>query len=378
MFERIKPYFIICLAVFTTTVILWVPFLLKWHSIGHLHIANGLSMLDLYRHWDGALYVLVAKTWYDPTSWLLKQTPLGLPINYFPAHFPLYPFLISLLAPIIGYLKAMLVWPVLFAAGYGCLFYYLIKRFKLTAKPLVLTLVALFFTPRFFVVRSSPAPETIFMFLVLLSLTLFLERKIFWAMLVGAISVWLRSPGLLLFLGFGLYYLEQIYKQQKMIWSSLWLLLGPLSLGLLFGFYYLKTGDFWAYFHSGDNIHLLFPPFQVFNQNAVWVGTGWLEDIMFIYFFYLLALFYLWQNQKLRPVFYFMLIYFLAIISIEHRDISRYSLGMLPFGLIAFEKFFTNKKVVAVGLILLPALFMYAWNFLLHNVAPITEWNLFQ
>lgn len=335
-------------------------------------------MLDLYKHWDGALYILVAKSWYNPESWLLKQFPLGLSPQYFPAHFPLYPFLISLLAPIIGYLKSMLIWPVLFAAGYACLFYYFVKKFKLTSKPLLLSLVALFFTPRFFVVRSAPAPETIFIFLVLLSMTFFLEKRYFLASLVAALSVWLRSPGLLLFAGYGLYFLSQIWQKRKMVWNAFWLFLGPLSLGLLFGFYYLKTNDFWAYFHSGDNIHLLFPPFQVFNQQATWVGTGWLEEVLFVFYFYLLALFTLYQNQKLRPVFYFMLVYFLAIISVEHRDISRYSLGMLPFGLIAFEKFLTNKKVVLTGLILLPALYVYAWNFLLHNVAPITQWQLFQ
>jgi len=335
-------------------------------------------MLNLYKHWDGALYILVAKSWYNPDSWLLKQFPLGLSPHYFPAHFPLYPFLISLLSPVFGYLKAMLIWPVLFAAIYGSLFYYFVKKFKLTAKPLLLSLVALFFTPRFFVVRSAPAPETIFMFLMLLSMTFFVSKRYFWASLIAAFAVWLRSPGLLLFIGYGLYFLVQIWQKRKMFWSALWLLLGPLSLGLLFGFYYLKTGDFWAYFHSGDNIHLLFPPFQVFNQNAVWVGTGWLEDIMFYFFFYLLALWQLWEKPNLRPVFYFMLIYFLAIISVEHRDISRYSLGMLPFALIAFEKFFINKKTVLTGLILLPALYIYAWNFLLHNVAPITQWQLFQ
>lgn len=378
MEKRINPYFIICLVTFTSTFALWLPFLTHRQAIGFLQVPGSLSMLDLYRHWDGALYVLVAKSWYDPNSWLLKQFPLGLSPQYFTAHFPLYPALIALLAPLIGYLKSMLVWPVLFAAGYACLFYYFVKQFKLTAKPLLLTLVALFFTPRFFVIRSAPAPETIFMFLILLSMTLFMKKRYFWASLVAAVSVWLRSPGLLLFIGYGLYFLTRIFKERKINWSVIWLGLGPISFGLLFGFFYLQTNDFWAYFHSGDNLHLLFPPFQVFNQKALWVGTGWLEDVLIIFFFYLLVLFQLWEKPKQRPIFYFVLVYFLAIISIQHRDIGRYSLGMLPFGLIAFEQFFTDKKVVLAGLILLPAWYFYAWNFLLHNVAPITQWQLFQ
>ncbi len=378
MWLRIKPYFIITLMALTSTFILWMPFILKWSSIGHLKSQLGLSMLDLYKHWDGALYIIVAKSWYNPGSVLLQQAPLGLEPGYFTAHFPLYPLLISLFSPILGYLKSMLAVPVLFGLLYGCLFYTFLKHFKLTRQPLLLSLVALFFSPRFFVVRSIGAPETIFMFLILASIFLFMKQKIWLASLVGGLAVFTRSPGILLFFAYGAYYLERFIKEKKIVWQSIWLLLIPLSLILLFIFYYYQTGDFWAYFKSGDNIHLLFPPFQVFNQNATWVGTGWLEDIMFIYLFYLLALFNLWSKPSLRPVFWFVLVYFLAIISVEHKDIARYSLPMLPFALVAFEKFFTSRKWLLALVILLPALYVYSWNFMLHNVAPITQWNLFQ
>ncbi len=378
MWLRIRPYFIITIVALTSTFILWLPFLFRFKTIGHLQIPEGLSLLDLYKHWDGALYVIVAKSWYSPESALLAQAPLGLSPSYFTAHFPLYPVLISLFSPILGYLKSMLVWPVIFGIAYACLLYYFVKRFKLSSRPLILAVISLFFSPRFFVIRSVPAPETLFMFLVLASVFLFMRQRVWLASLIAGLAVFTRSPGMLLLAGYGLFYLEKMFKQKRIDWSALWLVLIPLSLGLVFVFYYFQTGDFWAYFKSGDNIHLLFPPFQVFNQNATWVGTGWLEDVWYVYLFYLLALFSLWAIPKLRPVFYFVLVYFLAIVSVEHRDISRYSLPMLPFALVAFEKFFTSKKLVLALIILLPALYMYSWNFMLHNVAPITQWNLFQ
>ena len=128
------------------------------------------------------------------------------------------------------------------------------------------------------------------------------------------------------------------------------------------------------YFHTGYIISPLFPPFQVFNASARWVGTGWLEDILFIYIFYLLSIFALFSIKKLRVIFYFALLFFIAIISVQHKDIARYSLPLLPFGLIAHEQFFTSKKFLLVLCILLPALYVYTWNFMIHNQAPITDW----
>lgn len=360
-----------------STFILWLPFLLKWESIGHLRFANPLSMFDIYKHWDGALYVVVAKTFYNPNNSVLASTPLGLPVNYFVAHFPLYPLLIKAGAFFIGYLKSMLAWPVLFAVLYGGFFYYFVKELKITKKPLILALVALFFTPRFFVIRSVPAPETIFMFLTLASAYFFIKKKYLLAGLVGAFGVFTRSPGMLLFAGYGLYFLTRLLKTKKIKLEWFGILLIPIALLLVFLLFYLQTGNFFAYFHSGDNIHLLFPPFQVFNHQATWVGTAWLEDILFIYMFYFLALLNLWQKKELKPIFYFVLIYFVAIISVEHKDIARYSLPILPFALIAFERFFTSRKLLITVLVFLPALYFYAWNFMLHNVAPITEWSLF-
>jgi len=335
-------------------------------------------MYDLYKHWDGILYVVVAKSFYNIQNSVLIARPLGLPIPYFAAHFPLYPFFIRLLSPI-GYLRGMLLLPVIFTIGYASVFYKLLTEHKLTRKPLLLVLVALFFTPRFFVVRSAPAPETLFMFLVLGSAYFFLKEKYWLASVLGAFSVLTRSPGMLLFVGYGLFFAEKLLRERRFRLESLSILLMPLGLLLVFTLYYFQMGDFFAYLHNGSYvISPKFPPFQVFNQFTRWVGTGWLEDILFVYFFYLLALFNLAQITKLRPVFWFVLVYFLAVISVEHRDIARYSLPMLPFALVAFERFFTSKKVLLAGGLLLPALYFYAWNFLLHNTAPVTDWALFR
>ncbi|PJA55822.1 hypothetical protein CO165_01535, partial [Candidatus Roizmanbacteria bacterium CG_4_9_14_3_um_filter_33_18] len=130
-----------------------------------------------------------------------------------------------------------------------------------------------------------------------------------------------------------------------------------------------------AYFHSGDNIHLTFP-FAVFNFQKNWVGTAWLEEIIFYYFMYGLAIINL-KDSKYRSFFYFGLVFFTATLFVQHRDISRYALPLWPLALITFENFFTSKKFLIIFIILLPAIFLFAWNFLNYNVMPISDWAPF-
>src|SRR3989338_2662172 len=72
------------------------------------------------------------------------------------------------------------------------------------------------------------------------------------------------------------------WKQVVNIKALLSILLIPSSLILVFVLYKVRLNDFFAYFHSGDNIHLFFPPFQIFNYSQPWVGTYWLEEIIFV------------------------------------------------------------------------------------------------
>jgi len=336
-------------------------------------------MLDVYSHWDGPLYIIVAKTWYNLQHPLFNGTILGLNPSYFMAHFPLYPAFISVLAPFLGFLKSMLLVPVLFSVLYISLFYALLKKYNLTAQPLTLSLVAAFFTPRFFVVRSVGAPETMFLFFMLASLYFFMDKKYLYAGVLGALAVLTKSIGILLLAGYGLYALEQVIREKKLEWRWLWLGIMPLSLVGLFYFFFIQTGDFFAHFKSADNANLLLlPPFQVFNRAARWVSTGWLEDIMLLYLFYGVSLYYLYQKKILRPLFYVSAVFMFFVMSVQHKDIARYSIPMLPGALIACEKLFTSKTFIVVSLLLLPALYFYAWNFMLENRAPITDWAPFQ
>jgi hypothetical protein len=154
------------------------------------------------------------------------------------------------------------------------------------------------------------------------------------------------------------------------------LLLIPVALGLVFGWYQIAYGDFFSYFKTGDNIHLVFPPFQVFNKDSFWVGEIWLEDIVYVFILGFLAVMYLFK-QKLYPLAFFVLTYLVATIFVTHRDISRYVAPIFPFVLIAFEKVLTTKEFKIVMGIVVLAIYLYAQNFLLSNTAPYPNVELF-
>lgn len=327
------------------------------------------------------MYVIAAKTFYDPSK---LKTPdggsiLSLPIEYFAAHLPLYPALINVFKILLGgmalaYLKSMVLVNLLSTALLACFFYYVLKKFRITSHPMILSIVFLFL-PRFLVVRSVGAPESLFMFLILASLYFFEKENYLVAGLLGGLSVATKTPGIILFGAYCLAFVEKLLKIKKIDRKWMWVLLIPMGLLTVFLIYWRQYGDFFAYFHSGDNIHLVFP-FSVFNFQKVWIGTAWLEDVIFYFLLYGLTVLSL-KDSKHRSFFYFSLLFFIATTFIQHRDIARYSLPLWPMALIAFEKFFTSKKYLPIFAIILVAIYLYAWNFLSFNTMPIGDWKPF-
>ena len=210
---------------------------------------------------------------------------------------------------------------------------------------------------------------------VLVSIFYFEKQRYLLAGLAGGLAIITKTPGGLLFIAYALVCLEKFFKTRKIERAWFWLLLIPLSLLGVFWWYQNQYGDFFAYFHSGDNLHLVFP-YAAFNFQKTWVGTAWLEDIIFYFFVYGLAVITL-KDSHHRSFFYFSLVFFTATIFVQHRDISRYALPLWPFACIAYEKFFTSKKFLLIFFILLPAIYLYAWNFMAYNLLPISDWKAY-
>lgn len=376
------------LATITLTLLIWFPHLFKLHSFFNLDFGAGFN--TIYRNFDGLEYVVIAKSFYYHE--LIAKIPQPLPLSYFASHFPGYALLILPFAQVLGFLKSMLFVSVLFTIFSAITFYCLVKNFNLTSHPLWLSLVFLIIPARWLVVHSVGSSEPIFIFFILLSLYFFLKFEminrpilIYLSAIFGALAQITRPPGILLFISLTLYtfwklityYHDKLLNRfTKFLFSYFPLLLIPLTLLGIFYYFSISMNDFWAYFHSGDNIHLTFPPFQVFDKHQFWVGDIWLEDIVYTYLLGYLATFLLFK-QKLYPLAFFMLTYMVASSLVAHRDISRYILPVAPFALIAFEKVLVSKQFKIVLAILALGIYLYTQNFIIENVAPISNLEIY-
>jgi|Napbiome12C3dose_1001474.scaffolds.fasta_scaffold00008_19 hypothetical protein len=386
MGRHTKDLSILAAVTLALTFLIWLPHLLSLPNFWGLSFKEGFS--TIYRNFDGLEYIIIAKTFYDPLA--ISALPQSLPANYFAAHFPGYALLIAAFSPLLGYLKSMLFVSLLSTILSCWVFYFLVKDFKLSSHPLFLSLLFLVLPARWLIVHSIGSSEPTFILFILSAVYFFMKfeqsgkfANIFLAGLLGMFAQITRPPGILIFIAFSLFVLWKVIKQRmslalilKTSARYLPLLLIPLGLLAVFAWYSVSYQDFFAYFRSGDNIHLTLPPFQVFNKDQFWVGDIWLEDIVYIFiigFFGGMLLF----KQRLYPLAFLVITYLAASSLIAHRDISRYVLPISPFILIAFEKALTSKEFKIILPIILLAIYLYAQNFLLANIAPIPRLDLF-
>lgn len=386
--KSLRDCIILLLAVIIITLAVWLPHILRVNFYG-LNFAEGFN--TIYRNFDGIEYIIIGKTFYNERA--IASLPQELPHTYYAAHFPFYSLLILVFEPLLGQLKSMLFVSVLFTIASAIAFFFLVRDFKLTKEPLWLSLVFLVLPARWLITHSVGSSEPTFIFFTITAIYYFLkfEQKsdymfIMFAGIFGLLAQFTRPPGILLFIALGIYILWKNYSKNlghfitnifKAIPVYLPLTLIPIGLLSMFFLYQFVYNDFFAYFHSGDNIHLSFPPFQIFNSNQYWVGSIWLEDIIYIYILGLLASLLLLKNEILKPIGVYVLTLMTASLFIAHRDISRYVLPIFPFALIAFEKVLTSKEFKIVLAVIGFGIYLYTQNFLLQNTAPYPNPQIF-
>jgi hypothetical protein len=346
-----------------STFLVWLPF-----AIGQTG-----SMLTVFANYDGPNYLVIAKTLYNKAQ-IASAFSLPVPLEYYPAHLPAYPILIKIFSLFLPGTWAMLISTVVPTILAVIIFYLLLKKFHLTADPFWLSLLFLFLPARWLAVRSVGSPEPLFIFAILASLYFFKSNNFFLAGVFGALAQITKTPGILLFIAYCLFLIFK-FKETKKFELRAWpLLLIPLSLFFVFLFYQKQTGDFFAYFHSGDNFHLVFPPYQSFISSRSWLGQIWVEDMIWQYLIGALAVIYL-IKQRYYDLASFAGIFFTATLFIAHRDLARYSLPLMPFALIAFEKFLATRAFKIAFFIVLSAIYLYAINFIAGTTAPVADWT---
>jgi hypothetical protein len=358
------------------TLLIWTPFFSRLTEFWNIPLPSS-GMATIVSNFDGPLYIVAAKTDYNPIL-IGKNYQFPLTNEYYSAHFPFFPLLIKIFAPIFGSSYSILFVTVITSILALYFFYKHAREFLSSSNALWLTFVFSVFPARWLIVRSVGSPEPFFVAAILASTYFFGKRKFWLAGLWGILAQLTKSPAILLFIAYTLAIVIPHIKNLKNIEPKKYLpiLMMPLGVVLVFTFYYFAYGDFWVYFKSGDNMHLFFPPFQIFNYSAPWVGTFWLEEVIFIYLAGTLGVYKLYQ-EKLNLYFYFAITFFTPLLFVAHRDLMRYALPLVPFLLLAYKDYLIKKEFkIALAVIIIP-IYLYSLAFISQNTMPISNWAPF-
>ena len=362
---------------------IWIPFLLHIKSIIGIPIPEG-GMQIIAANYDGPLYIVVSKSLYN-LEYIAQNFSFPLPLEYYAAHFPLFPLIIRLFATAIGYPWGMLV--ATLAGSVFAMFYFYAFTGKYVSQKQALWLATIFavFPARWLIVRAVGSPEPWFIGFIIASIFHFNKKQYILAGIFAALAQLTKSPAILLFVAYLCTLILPRLRELSMNHSFVkWvksleykaypILLMPASLLGLFYLYEFKFNDFLAYFHSGDNIHLFFPPFQIFNYSQPWVNTHWLEEIIFVYLFALLGLIQL-IKQKRTALAWFVGIFTTTIFFVSHRDLMRYALPVLPFLYVAFAKQIDTREFKIIIAVLIAPIYLFALAYIVNNVMPISDWG---
>lgn len=376
MRNALKNLFTITLITVIPTLLVWLPFFARIEKFWTIPLGNQ-GMATIVSNFDGPLYIVAAKTLYNPDK-IGSDYQFPLTNEYYSAHFPMFPLLTKIFAGIFGHPYSML-----FVTSISSMLalYFFNKHARLylnESDSLWLTFVFAIFPARWLIVRSVGSPEPLFIAAILASTYFFTQKKYWWAGLWGLLAQITKSPAILLFVAFSLQLIVQDLRDLKLanFKRYLPLFLIPLGVFLVFSFYRLAYNDFWVYFRSGDNMHLFFPPFQIFNYSASWVGTFWLEEVIFIYLIGILGVYKLYQ-EKLTTYFYFALVFFLPLLFVSHRDLMRYSLPLVPFLLLGWREYIIKKEFKLAIFVLIIPIYLYSLSFISQNTMPIANWEPF-
>jgi len=382
MGPKIRKILLITAISVIPTILLWLPFYLRLTSFWNIPLAND-GMATVVSNYDGPLYIVVAKTLYNPQA-IKNNYSFNLPVEYYAAHFPMYPLLVKPVAMVVGFPYATLI--VTLASSILALYFFnkLISQHVTKSNSAWLTFLFAIFPARWLVVRSIGSPEPLFIAAIIASVYYFNNKKYWPAAFWGAIAQLTKSPGILLFAAymgaiiipkFQKLATAQINKVTKIInYKSYPVLLIPFALLVVFTIYKYTLNDFFAYFNSGDNIHLFFPPFQIFNYSAPWVNTHWLEEIVFVYFVCTLGFLKLIEQKQVVYA-WFVGIFLTSLFFVSHRDLIRYALPIIPFLYVAFADTLSKKEIkIAVAIIIIP-IYLFSLAFISKNVMPISNWS---
>ncbi len=268
--------------------------------------------LDIFTRWDSKWYFSIIKSGYQPSA-NLRTMYSNL------AFFPLYPYLVKSVGWLgvslpdgIYIILGLLLSNLFFLASAALLYRLIISSlgFDEDTARRTLTLLIVFPVSFFF---SAFYPESLFLFLTLLSFTLALEEKWFWTGICMALLIVTKPTGVIPVLALAWFYMEKKrWKVQSIRPSILWFLLAPIALLLHFYNLYLVSGHPFAFLDAmtawgGIQPSAYLNPFQNLKGPALDVFK---IDLVLTLLFFICSLYMLWKwSIKAYGVFALLMIF---------------------------------------------------------------------
>jgi Gpi18-like mannosyltransferase len=336
------------------------------------------GMTTVFRNWDGPGYLVVAKTFYD-VQHITRINPFWfLAPSHYAYQFPLYPVFIRLFS-FIGYANSMIFVSNLFALLFSIALYFLIKTVNPKANALMVAILSIFYTPRWFIVSHVGSTEPQVLFFVTLFMLFFLQKKYFLSAVFAGLSQLTKPQGIVFFVGIAAYYGIQLVTRKKGAWTivrefSPYLLI-PLALTVVFTLYYFRFGNFFVFMENEAFPTMQLPPLKVFVSEEIYyklmgIVSGWMELIVFNYILYFIPILILFE-KKLYFFGIVALMYFIPVLTFVQTDMARFILPIMPFVFVGLSDMLSQKSVYRGLLICTLMVFLFAIGYMNHNLAPL-------
>lgn len=344
------------LVMLASTVALWVPY---------------LRGDQLFRYWDGPLYLYMARVLYDVPA-AHPFVVYELPPMYFASHLPLYPMLIRGLSAVTGgHLPAAMMLATLATSVLAAvLFYEVLRQWDLVRSPLWTAVLFSFLPPRWLIYHSVGATEPLFFCCVFGVFLAYRKERFGWLALFVGLACLTRITGVLLVPSFGAALLaRRRWAGAAAVGFSLLGLLG------LFAYYRVHFGDFFAFARwNVDRMGMAsIQPFAGLRQAAEGGNYRVVELYVGTYIVYALGTLALWRH---REVFLYAAAFFLFLAFVLAKDTPRFFLAIAPFSLLVGYDAVLTRPACRWGLPLVAYLaYLAAWTTIPQNLVSRTVWD---
>lgn len=332
----------------------------------------------VYRNWDGPGYLVVAKTFYN-VDLINKINPFSfLAATHYAFQFPLYPIFIRLFS-FIGWTESMIFVSQLFSLLFVFSIYFLVKIVNPKANALTVAILAIFYTPRWFIVSHVGSTEPQFLFFITLFMIFAYKRRFTVSAVFAALAQLSKPQGIIFFLGIALWYVYVIITGKESLPESLKhflpYLLVPIALILVFTIYFFQYGNFFIFLQNPAFPTMQLPPLKVLVAHDIMsftlgFWTGWLEFVVYNYILYLAGIVLLFSKK-----FYFLglvaLVYFIPVLTFVQADMARFILPIMPFIFLGFSDSLSKKPVYLTLFFSLPMVFLFTVGYINYNLAPL-------